>query len=81
MSHTIEFVSDLTVDLETSSGTALKPMFMRKRSRWQAQVRPHVVETAEGLIEAADLFFGDGTRTRLVPFACFRFADGNATDR
>ena len=41
----------------------------------RAQIRPHVLEPAEGPVEVADLFFEDGTATRAVPFACFAFVN------
>jgi hypothetical protein len=40
----------------------------------RAQLKPYVADTADGPVEVADLFFEDGTATRQVPFACFRFA-------
>jgi hypothetical protein len=41
----------------------------------RAQIKPHVVETEDGLVEVADLFFEDGTTTSQVPFQYFRFVE------
>jgi hypothetical protein len=62
-------------DLEVSRKQPLERVRIRKGDRLQAQVRPHVIETAEGPVEVADLFFGAGTVTRSVPFAWFAFVD------
>ena len=71
MYHTIEFAADLTVDLEVSPKQPLERVRMRKGMRRRAQVRPYVLETEDGPVEVADLFFDDGTAARKVPFACF----------
>jgi hypothetical protein len=73
MYHTIEFAADLWVDLEVSPRHRLERLLLRRGTRLPAQVRPYVVEAAEGPVETADLFFADGTTTRGVPFACFAF--------
>jgi hypothetical protein len=39
------------------------------------QIKPYVIETEDGLIEVADLYFADGTTTRRVPFEAFTFVD------
>jgi hypothetical protein len=36
-----------------------------------AQLKPYVIETNQGPVEVADLFFDDGTATRTVPYAMF----------
>jgi hypothetical protein len=53
----------------------LERVQIRNGDRLPAQIKPYVVETAEGPIEVADLFFEDGTATRQVPFAYFAFVD------
>ncbi len=73
MYHTIEFAVEFLADLEMSPEHRLERLLLRKGARLQAQIRPHVVEGAEGPVEVADLFFEDGTATRMVPFACFSF--------
>jgi hypothetical protein len=75
MYHNIEFVEQLMVDLEISPRHQLERLLIRPCMRVQAQIRPYVVETEDGAVEVADLFFEDGTVTRNVPFACFSFVD------
>ena len=75
MYHTIEFDESLTLDLEISRKDPLERVSFLKGSRLRAQLRPHVLDTEEGPVEVADLFFEDGTATRRVRFACFTFID------
>jgi hypothetical protein len=74
MYHTIKFTGDLTVDLEVSPKQHLERLRIRKGDRVQAQIKPYVVETEDGPVEVADLFFEDGTTTRRVRFESFSFA-------
>jgi hypothetical protein len=71
--HSIEFADDLTVDLEVSPRHRLERLLIHRGTRLAAQLKPYVVETAEGPVEVADLFFADGTATRSVRFERFRF--------
>jgi hypothetical protein len=73
--HTITFVDDLILDLETSSRQHLERLEVRKGTRVPAQLKPFVVETAYGPVEMADLFFEDGTAVRAVPFAYLTFLE------
>ncbi len=75
MYHTIEFSRELTVDLERSPKQPLERLLIPKGTRLRTEIRPSVLETAEGPVEVADLFFADGTGTRQVPFASFFFVD------
>jgi hypothetical protein len=75
MFHTIKFTGDLTVDLEISPKQPLERVRIRKGDRLRVQIKPYVVETEDGPVEVADLFFGDGTTTRMVPFNSFLFVD------
>jgi hypothetical protein len=75
MYHTIEFAVEFTADLEISPKHYLERLLIRKGTQVRVQIRPHVLETADGLVEVADLYFEDGTATRSVPFAWFAFAD------
>jgi hypothetical protein len=72
--HTIEFTKELVVVLRASL-RQLEQLPIRKGTRRQAQVRPHVEETEDGLVEMADLLFEDGTATRDLPYACFSFVE------
>jgi len=75
MYHTIEFSIDFFVDLEISPKHWLERMLIRRGTRLQAQIKPYVMETLEGPVEVAGLFFADGTATRMVPFESFSFTD------
>jgi hypothetical protein len=75
MYHTIEFAESFMADLEISPQRWLERMLIRPGTRLQAQIKPYVVETDDGPAEVADLFFPDGTATRMVPFRSFSFVD------
>jgi len=75
MYHTIEFDEPLTLDLEISARHPLERVSVKKGTRLRAQVRPHVVQTEDGPVEVADLFFDDGTTTRRVRFSSFSFVE------
>lgn len=75
MYHTIEFQSDLLLDVEISPQHHLEQVCVRKGSRTLAQLRPYVVETGDGPTEVADLYFSDGTASRTIPFSFFSFVD------
>ncbi len=75
MYHTIEFAGDYRVDVEISHRHPLERMRIKAGTRLRAQIKPYVVESADGPVEVADLFFEDGSSARLVPFACFSFTD------
>ncbi len=75
MYHLIEFNASFTADLEVSPKQRLERLRVRKGTRANVCLRPYVVETAGGPVEVADLFFEDGTVTRLVPFEQFRFVE------
>ena len=75
MYHTIEFDEPLTLDLEISPKQPLERVSVRKGTRLQAQIKPYVVETEDGPVEVADLFFDDGTTARRVRFSSFSFVE------
>jgi hypothetical protein len=75
MYHTIEFVTDLCVDLERSRNQPLERLLLLRGMRRRVQIRPHVLETPTGPVEVADLFFEDGTACRDVWYDRFEFAD------
>jgi hypothetical protein len=75
MYHTIEFGVELVADLEISPKQPLECLAVYQGARLRAQIKPYVVESEDGPVEVADLFFEDGTATRGVPFACFSFVD------
>ena len=75
MYHTIEFLVESLVDLEISPKHWLERVLVHQGTRRQAQVKPYVVETPDGPVEVADLFFDDGTVTRGVRFEYISFVD------
>jgi hypothetical protein len=75
MYHTVEFAVEFVADLEVPRRHRLERVLLHKGARRQAQIKPYVVETEDGPVEVADLFFEDGTATRTVPFACFSLVD------
>jgi hypothetical protein len=75
MYHTLEFAKDGMVDLDISPKDWLEQLLVRRGARLQVQIRPYVVETEDGPVEVADLFFADGTAARMVPFESFSIVD------
>jgi hypothetical protein len=75
MYHTIEFATEFLVDLEVSPKHRAERKLIRRGTRLQAQIKPYVVETDDGPVEVADLFFADGTTTRAVRFESFLLVD------
>ena len=61
--------------MERSPQHHLERVLLRGGTCVLAQLRPHVVETPGGPVEAADLYFADGTAASDVPYAAFHFAD------
>ena len=75
MYHVIEFTEALTLDLEISSKHPLERVAVERGARQRAQLRPFVIETEDGPVEMADLFFQDGSTARGIRFASFSFVD------
>jgi hypothetical protein len=75
MYHNIQFNSGFTVDLEVSPKQRLEQLLIGEGMRVQVSIQPSVVETPDGPVEVADLYFEDGTVTRQVPYARFRFVE------
>lgn len=75
MYHTIEFSVEFVADLEISPRHWLEQILIRRGTRVKAEAKPYAVETEDGPVEVADLFFEDGTATRGVPFESFSFVD------
>jgi len=73
--HTIEFTGNVTIDLEVSPKTPRERLPIQVGLRKNAQIKPYVVETPDGPVEVADLFFDDGTATRSIPYEIFSFVD------
>jgi len=75
MYHILEFAVEFMVDLEVARNQPLERMLIRRGTRARAQLRPYVIETEEGPVEVADLFFEDGTSIRGVRFEWFSFVE------
>jgi hypothetical protein len=75
MYHRIEFSTAFTVDLVVSARQQCERVRVQQGMRAFAAVHPYVVETAGGPVEAADLFFEDGSVARGVRYGQFRFLD------
>ena len=75
MYHTIQFIEPFSGDLEISRKQRLERIILRSGTQVRVQIRPYVVETEDGPLEVADLFFEDGTATRGVAFGLFTFVD------
>ena len=75
MYHTIKFDTDITVDSEISPKHWLERVHIKRGVPLRAQLKPYVMETKDGPVEVADLYFEDGTVTRHVPFQCFSFVE------
>ena len=75
MYHTLEFTTDVGVDLEVSAKQPLEQVRIERGSRLRAELKPYVVETKSGLIEVADLYFEDGRIARRMPFSRFMLVD------
>jgi hypothetical protein len=73
MYHYLTFSVEVTLDLEISPKQPLERLRVLQGTRRRAQLKPYVVETAEGLVEVADLFFEDGSASRCVPYSYFSF--------
>jgi hypothetical protein len=75
MYHTIEFIVESMISLEISPKHWLEKVRIEKGTHLLAQIKPYIVEGEDGPVEVADLYLDDGTVTRQVPFANFRFVD------
>jgi hypothetical protein len=73
MYHTIEFVSDVVIDLDESS--TKKQMRVRKGTRFQAWLQPHVIDVGKCPVEVADVHLSNGTILRLIPYGFFLFVE------
>ena len=75
MYHTIEFNVTGMIDVEVSRKQPLERLCVERGTRLRVELKPYVIEAAEGPSEVADLYLDNGTVTRAVPFAFFAFAD------
>ena len=75
MYHSIEFKRDLLAELDIPGEGRTPRVLIDKGTRLKAEIRPYVVESVLGPIEAADLLLEDGTIAHSVACASFRFLD------
>jgi hypothetical protein len=75
MYHTIEFNVTGMIDIEVSSKQPLERLCVESGTRMRVELRPYVIEAADGPAEVADLILENGTITRAVPFAFFAFTE------
>jgi hypothetical protein len=75
MYHLIQFATKTLLDLEVCHSDKPVQVVVKKGSRLRARVQPHVLETANGPVEVADLLFEDGYSARQIRFECFSFVD------
>jgi len=75
MYHTIKFNRELAVDLNVGQNRRLERLLLRAHDRVTALLRPCILETVAGPVEAADLVFEDGTTASAVPYSAFRFVE------
>ena len=75
MFHTIEFNVTGMIDIEVGRKQPLERLCVERGTRLRVEVRPYVIEAADGPSEVADLYLDNGSVTRAVPFAFFAFAD------
>jgi hypothetical protein len=75
MYHSIEFARNLLAELDIPGEGRTPLVLIDKGTRVKAEIRPYVVESVLGPIEAADLWLQDGTIAHRVDFASFRFLD------
>ena len=75
MYHLIEFKANFTDEQGLTVRERVERLLALKSKRAHVHLRPHVVETAQGPVEVADLYFQDGTVSHQVRFDQFRFID------
>jgi hypothetical protein len=73
--HVIEFVTAWVAELERGAGRPLEQVLVSRGTRRCARIRPFILEVELWPVEAADLYFDDGTIARCVPYAAFAFAE------
>jgi hypothetical protein len=74
MYHRLQFLAEYRLDLQVPGKARLEQLLIRQGEIIEAQVQPFVVETADGPVEAANLYLhADGTLLN-VPMEYFRFA-------
>jgi hypothetical protein len=76
MVHAIEFRWVVLADVERPEYAYPQRVVIKEGTQLHAQIKPYVAESPDGPVEVADLYLDDGSVTRAVRFAAFRFLDG-----
>lgn len=75
MYHSIEFHLKAVAAVEAAGTGRMEQVVIRPGTRLRARVKPYVVESDLGPVEAADLYLEDDSVARGVRFAAFSFLD------
>ncbi len=75
MAHIIEFCKGFTADVQVLSKKRMERIRIRNGMQACVEVRPYVLETQKGPVEAADLYFKEGCVIHNVLYEDFRFVD------
>jgi hypothetical protein len=75
MYHRIEFRLRVVAAVESAGKGRMEQVIIKPGTRLLARVKPYVVESKLGPVEAADLLLEDGSLARGVRFASFSFLD------
>jgi hypothetical protein len=75
MGYVIEFVADMIADLERPPRKWVERVRLHRGQTSIVRLMPRIQETSAGPVEAADLYFADGSVAREVPYEQFRFVD------
>ncbi len=75
MYHRIEFSANFITALVVAGADRSERVRIQQGMRAYASVHPYVAETPAGPVEAADLWFEDGSVARGVRYGQFRFLD------
>jgi hypothetical protein len=75
MYHNIQFRLQVQADFEIPGKARLEKIVLKPGTRMRVQIKPYVVQTALGPVEAADLFLEEGVIAHRVSYACFSFLD------
>jgi hypothetical protein len=75
MYHNITLADDLLIHFAYAPSGRRGRLLIPRGIPRRAHVRPYVVDTEDGPVEVADLFFEDGPATHMLRCECFAFVD------
>jgi hypothetical protein len=76
MFQQIEFCWAVIADIERPEDALIQRLVIREGDCLLVRCKPHVAESANGIVEVANLCLEDGTVVKEVRYAAFRFLDG-----